>query len=155
MMIYLSSFSVLYILHLLAMEPFLDSCQNVEILQMDLTKAEAFRSHLQDFLQRSGSNGSHLDCVMSDMAPNMSGIGHVDSIRSITLSTFAMSYALEWMKPNHGAFLTKILTGGSEQDFIRQVRSKFQQVHLIKPPASKNQSSELYILALRMRNLSA
>lgn len=85
------------------------------------------------------------------MAPNMSGIRHIDSIKSIYLSTIAMQYAIKYLKSSNGVFLTKILTGGSEQEFIHKIKATFETVDLIKPPASKSQSSELYILARNIK----
>jgi 23S rRNA (uridine2552-2'-O)-methyltransferase len=135
---------------LLPIEPFqLQEVQgHVQTLQLDLTSPQ-IKMYLESFLRSDPKFCSHFDVILSDMAPNMSGIRHIDSIRSIHLAETALEYALEYIHPSNknGRYLAKILMGGAEQDFLRRIRQHFHKVDIVKPPASKVQSSEMYILA--------
>jgi 23S rRNA (uridine2552-2'-O)-methyltransferase len=93
-----------------------------------------------------------IDLVLSDMAPNMSGISHVDQLRGITLAELALDFCIEHLKPN-GDFLTKIFQGVGTDDFIKTVRSHFKQVLIRKPKASRAQSAEIYLLARHKKSL--
>ncbi len=89
--------------------------------------------------------GRQVDLVVSDMAPNMSGIGMVDQARAAHLAELALEFALKWLKPG-GNLLVKTFQG---QDFNRireQMRRHFRQVLTRKPDASRSRSSEIYLL---------
>lgn len=86
-----------------------------------------------------------VDLVVSDMAPNISGIDLSDQARAMHLAELALEFAIEHLKPN-GNFLVKVFQGEGFEDFVSQMRSHFQQVLTRKPPASRGRSSEIYLL---------
>ncbi len=90
-------------------------------------------------------NGHKVDLVISDMAPNISGVGLSDQARSIYLAELAMEFAMQHMKPK-GAFLVKVFQGSGFSEFMGTMRSTFKQVLSRKPKASRDRSSELYLL---------
>lgn len=89
--------------------------------------------------------GRPVDLVISDMAPNISGIDLSDQARAMHLAELALEFAVEHLKPN-GNFLVKVFQGEGFEDFVVQMRSHFQQVLTRKPPASRGRSSEIYLL---------
>lgn len=89
--------------------------------------------------------GRPVDLVISDMAPNISGIDLSDQARAMHLAELALEFAVEHLKPS-GNFLVKVFQGEGFEDFVIQMRSHFQQVLTRKPPASRGRSSEIYLL---------
>ena len=112
----------------------------------DMTDADAINEILS-FLP------SKADVVLSDMSPNISGVWEVDHARQIDLATKAMIVALQILSP-HGNFFTKVFEGDLINEYIENVKRHFEEVKLVKPPASRSKSSEMYILALDMRSTS-
>ncbi len=112
----------------------------VEFIQGDFTEAGVLEQ-LQGRLQ-----GRPVDLVISDMAPNISGIGLSDQARSLYLAELAMDFALRWLKPG-GVFLVKLFQGSGFEEFVREARRRFRQVALRKPGASRSRSREVYLLA--------
>lgn len=90
------------------------------------------------------------DVVLSDMSPNISGVWEVDHARQIDLATKALYVARQILCPN-GNFFTKVFEGDLLNEYIEKVKQYFDEVKLIKPPASRSQSSEMYILALGLK----
>lgn len=86
------------------------------------------------------------DVVISDMAPNMSGVDAVDQPRAIHLCELALDMAGRVLKPN-GTFLVKLFQGEGSEAFIKAVRSRFKTVKIRKPAASRPRSREVYVLA--------
>ncbi|MDD5394543.1 MAG: 23S rRNA (uridine(2552)-2'-O)-methyltransferase RlmE [Thiothrix sp.] len=86
------------------------------------------------------------DLVISDMAPNMSGVDAVDQPRAIHLCELALDMARQVLKPG-GAFLVKLFQGDGSEAFMRDVRSSFKTVKVRKPAASRPRSREVYVLA--------
>lgn len=99
---------------------------------------------LEDIFQRLGERKP--DWVLSDMAPNISGIDSVDQPRSIYLAELAFDFALKILPPN-GGFLVKVFQGEGFDSFLKQVRARFKKVFIRKPKASRGRSREVYILA--------
>jgi 23S rRNA (uridine2552-2'-O)-methyltransferase len=91
-----------------------------------------------------------VDLVLSDMAPNMSGMDSVDQPRSMYLAELALEFATHWLKPG-GALLAKVFQGAGFEEFVRQARSQFTSVKLKKPKASRARSAEIYLLATGRR----
>ena len=91
-------------------------------------------------------DGREVDLVMSDMAPNTSGIKAVDIPRSIYLSELALDFAHQVLKPG-GDLLIKVFQGEGFDDFLKDVRTFFNKVQLKKPQASRDRSVEVYVLA--------
>ena len=92
-----------------------------------------------------------VDLVLSDMAPNISGIASADQARSIALAEVALEFALKHLKPQ-GNFLVKTFQGAGYEAFVASLRRHFLQIHTRKPEASRSRSSEVYLLGKRLRN---
>ncbi|OQX03230.1 MAG: 23S rRNA (uridine(2552)-2'-O)-methyltransferase [Thiothrix lacustris] len=90
--------------------------------------------------------GEKADLVISDMAPNMSGVDAVDQPRAVYLCELALDMAQQVLKPG-GAFLVKLFQGAGSEAYIRDVRSSFNTVKIRKPAASRPRSREVYVLA--------
>lgn len=91
--------------------------------------------------------GERPDLVLSDMAPNMSGVGAVDQDRSMVLAELAADFAQTHVRKG-GAFLTKVFQGQGFDDYVRNLRSQYAQVSIRKPRASRARSNEVYALAI-------
>jgi 23S rRNA (uridine2552-2'-O)-methyltransferase len=83
---------------------------------------------------------------MSDMAPNTTGHGATDHLRIMGLAELALDFALKVMAPG-GAFVAKVFQGGGEKAFLDRLKQNFASVKHAKPPASRKDSSELYVVA--------
>jgi 23S rRNA (uridine2552-2'-O)-methyltransferase len=122
-------------LDVLEMQPL----HNVTFIQGDF-REEAVLDELVKTLA-----GRPVDLVISDMAPNISGIDLSDQARAMHLAELALEFAVEHLKPG-GNFLVKVFQGEGSEDFVHQMRGHFQQVLTRKPPASRGRSSEIYLL---------
>lgn len=94
--------------------------------------------------------GGRAGLVLSDMAPNLSGVGPTDQARSVRLAEAALDAALRWLQPG-GSLLVKVFHGAGFDDLVRQLRSHFGQVVVRKPEASRGRSAETYLLAKGLR----
>ena len=92
----------------------------------------------------------HADIVLSDMAPNTTGHNMTDHIRIMALADLALHFAMEILEPG-GAFVAKVFQGGSEKQMLDRLKRHFTTVKHAKPPASRKESSELYVVALGFR----
>jgi 23S rRNA (uridine2552-2'-O)-methyltransferase len=90
--------------------------------------------------------GRRIDLVISDMAPNISGVGLADQARSIGLAELALDFACDRLKPG-GSFLVKVFQGSGIDEFRKQLAEEFSTAVVRKPKASRDRSSELYLLA--------
>lgn len=90
--------------------------------------------------------GRRVDIVLSDMAPNLSGVSVSDQARSVGLAELALDAALRLLAPG-GSFLVKIFHGAGFDAFVKTLREHFTQVVVRKPDASRGRSSETYLLA--------
>jgi 23S rRNA (uridine2552-2'-O)-methyltransferase len=95
--------------------------------------------------------GATVDVVLSDMAPNLSGIAISDQARSMALAELARDFALEHLRPG-GVFLVKVFQGAGHDEFLKSLRSAFDKVVVRKPDASRDESAEHYLLARGPRN---
>jgi 23S rRNA (uridine2552-2'-O)-methyltransferase len=91
-------------------------------------------------------NGREVDLVLSDIAPNMSGMRGVDQPRAVYLAELALDFAQATLKPG-GDFLTKVFQGEGFDSYLRTLRQSFTKVVIRKPKASRPKSREVYILA--------
>jgi len=89
--------------------------------------------------------GRPVDLVISDMAPNISGIGNVDQARAMHLAELALEFCVEHLKPG-GNFLVKVFQGEGFEAYLQQIRDAFKQTLSRKPQASRGRSSEIYLL---------
>ena len=94
--------------------------------------------------------GGAADLVMSDMAAPATGHAKTDHLRIMMLAETALHFALQVLAPG-GAFLAKVLQGGSEKGLLEDLRRHFAQVRHVKPEASRKDSAELYVLATGFR----
>jgi len=95
--------------------------------------------------------GRPVDLVLSDMAPNLSGIGAVDQARSVALAELAIDFARKHLKP-HGNMLVKTFQGTGYDGLVRALRGSFVEVETRKPDASRSRSNEVYLLGKGLRN---
>ena len=96
--------------------------------------------------------GGPADLVLSDMAPNTTGHTQTDHIRIMALAEQALDAAIDTLAPG-GAFVAKVFQGGSERAMLDRLKRSFANVRHAKPPASRKESSELYVVATGFRPL--
>jgi len=116
----------------------------VEFVQGDFTVQEVFE-RVRDRLP-----SGEVDLVLSDMAPNMTGIDVTDQARSLELSERALEMAERVLKPG-GAALIKLFHGAGFSGLVGRARADFGRVKLLKPSASRSRSPETYLLARQFR----
>jgi len=126
----------------------------LDILEMNPIPGVAFL-HL-DFLDNAAPDrlkemlGGKADVVLSDMAANATGHRRTDHLRIMALAEAAALFAREVLKPG-GNFLCKVLQGGTEATLLAELKRDFESVKHVKPPASRTDSAELYLLARGFR----
>jgi 23S rRNA (uridine2552-2'-O)-methyltransferase len=108
-------------------------------------REEAILKLLEDSL-----NGKSVDLVIADMAPNMSGLKDVDQAGATYLTELALEFCQDWLKPG-GNFLVKVFIGSGFEEIVKQMRSQFERVVTRKPKASRDRSSEVYLLGLHRK----
>jgi 23S rRNA (uridine2552-2'-O)-methyltransferase len=118
----------------------MDGLPGVEFLQGDFREA-AVLDQLKSML-----GATHVDVLLSDMAPNLSGMDAIDAPRSFYLAELALELAPVVLKPG-GVALIKLLQGAGFQEFVVAARRQFKQIKLLKPEASRSRSPETYLLA--------
>ena len=123
-------------LDILAMEPL----PGVEFICGDFTEDEPLRA-LEDLL-----GGKKADLVLSDMAPNMSGMAAIDQAKAMYLAELALDFVKAHLKPG-GDYVVKLFQGTDFDSYVRLVRSLFDKVQVKKPRASRPRSREVYLLA--------
>lgn len=94
--------------------------------------------------------GGPADLVLSDMAPNTTGHTETDHMRIMGLAELALHFAQEVLSPG-GHFVAKVFQGGTERTLLDQLKRRFATVRHAKPPASRKESSELYVVAMGFR----
>ena len=122
----------------------MEALEGVEFVQGDFREEEVFRRVLS--LLPEG----RVDVVLSDMAPDFSGVDVTDQARSIYLAELALDMARRVLKPG-GDALIKVFQGTGFEDLVKGARSEFGRVKLVKPQASRARSPEMYMLALQYR----
>ena len=118
----------------------MDAIVGVDFMQGDFAE-ESVLAQLEEML---GEDRPQL--VMSDMAPNTTGIADVDHDRSMHLVELSLDFARQRLKPG-GDFLVKVFQGRHFQPFVKELRASFGSVKVRKPDASRQRSPELYMLA--------
>jgi 23S rRNA (uridine2552-2'-O)-methyltransferase len=122
----------------------MDPLEGVDFIEGDFTEDEPLA------LLEKALNGQNVDLVLSDMAPNMSGMGAVDQPRAMYLAELALVFAEKWLEPG-GNFIVKVFHGEGFDGFVKEVRSMFEKVQVRKPAASRPRSREVYILGHRRK----
>jgi 23S rRNA (uridine2552-2'-O)-methyltransferase len=95
-------------------------------------------------------NGQSVDLVIADMAPNISGISVVDQCKAAYLTELALEFSIKWLKPG-GHFLVKVFAGSGFDEIVKSMRDHFEKVATRKPKASRDRSSEVYLLGLKRK----
>jgi len=99
---------------------------------------------------RTALGGRKVDLVVSDLAPNLSGVSATDQARSIGLCELALEFARSHLKPQ-GVFLVKVFQGAGYPEYLAAMRGAFAEVASRKPGASRERSSEMYLLGKRLK----
>lgn len=128
-------------LDLLEMQP----VSGVQFIQGDF-REQAVLDQLEAAL-----GGKPVDLVIADMAPNISGISDVDQANAMYLTELALDFSYKWLKPG-GQFLVKVFNGSGFEEIVRNMRQGFDKVATRKPKASRDRSSEVYLLGTGRRN---
>ena len=116
-----------------------DAIDGVSILQMDFMDEQAVAKLKAEL-------GARADLVLSDMASNTVGHPQTDHLRTMALVEAALEFAGEVLKPG-GAFVAKVLAGGADSALVAELKRRFATVKHAKPPASRKDSSEWYVVA--------
>ena len=122
----------------------MDTVAGSEFVQGDFSEDEIFEQLL------AAIEDKQLDLVMSDMAPNLSGVKHIDQPRSMYLIELALDIATKTLRPG-GSFLTKVFHGEGFDELFKETRTLFDKVTAVKPSASRSRSRETYLLARGFR----
>ncbi|MGC3980112.1 MAG: 23S rRNA (uridine(2552)-2'-O)-methyltransferase RlmE [Steroidobacteraceae bacterium] len=122
----------------------MDAITNVEFIQGDFGSDTVF----EQLMAHLGTD--KVDLVLSDIAPNMSGMSDVDHLRAMHLVELTLDFAERSLKPG-GDYLVKVFQGRDFNPFIQRLRGLFETVKTRKPAASRSRSPELYVLARGFR----
>ncbi len=126
----------------------IDSVPGTEFLQADFMSEEGLAA-LEAML-----SGARADCVVSDMAAAATGHQKTDHLRTMALGEAAAAFAHDWLKPG-GTFAAKVLRGGGEKDLMDMLKRDFTFMKHVKPPSSRADSSELFVVAKGFRGRDA
>ena len=107
--------------------------------------ADVTQSDIVELIRSAGK--SPFEAIISDLSPNVSGVWEVDHARQIELARTALRIAYVLLKPA-GNLLVKVFQGSELREFQIEMKSSFQAMRIIKPPASRSESAELYFLGL-------
>ncbi|HAD08933.1 MAG TPA: 23S rRNA (uridine(2552)-2'-O)-methyltransferase RlmE [Porticoccaceae bacterium] len=122
----------------------MDSLADVEFVQGDFTEAAVFERIVEAI------GDSRVDLVISDMAPNMSGMKDIDQPRAMYLVELAVDFAARVLKPG-GVLVSKVFQGEGFDQLLKELRGRFDSVSAKKPDASRGRSREVYWLARGFR----
>ncbi|MBV1790276.1 23S rRNA (uridine(2552)-2'-O)-methyltransferase RlmE [Marinobacterium sp. D7] len=122
----------------------MDAMADVEFIQGDFTEQEVFDRIM------SAVGGAPVDVVISDMAPNISGVASADQASSIYLVELALDMACQVLKPK-GSFIAKVFHGEGYEEFVKAVKEHFDSVVVRKPEASRARSREVYLVGKGFR----
>ena len=133
--------------------------KNSKIVSIDIKEMEKIKNIYQikgDFTDEYQQKkivkyfASKIDVVVSDMAVNTTGNKNVDSIVTGELSMEALNFSINTLKPN-GVFVSKIFVGSSFNEILDSAKKKFKEVYIFKPPASRKDSKESFIICKNLR----
>jgi 23S rRNA (uridine2552-2'-O)-methyltransferase len=117
----------------------MDPLSNVEFIQGDFTEEAVLKQVLEQLA------GNAPDVVLSDIAPNISGIDSADQAAAMYLVELALDMARQVLKPK-GDFVAKVFQGSGSEEFLKDLRTSFEKVLIRKPPASRSRSREVYMV---------
>jgi len=118
----------------------MDALPNVDFIQGDFTE-DVIVQQLLDWL-----GGAKFDLIISDIAPNTTGIDSADAAKSIYLLELALDVARKTLK-SHADFIAKMFQGSGSDQFLKELRTHFGKVMVRKPAASRKESREVYVVA--------
>jgi 23S rRNA (uridine2552-2'-O)-methyltransferase len=116
------------------------SLAGVDFIQGDFSSDETYEQ------LNSLVNNKKIDCVVSDMAPNMSGNKTTDQAKSMLLLDLALDFAISNLKKN-GNFVAKVFQGYGSDEYVKQIKESFNKVIIFKPKSSRPRSREFYVIA--------
>ncbi len=122
----------------------MDSINNVHFLKGDFTERDIYESLRKLVGQKP------IDLVLSDMAPNISGINSVDQPKAMYLAELAAEFSVEVLAAD-GGLIVKLFQGAGFDDYVKMLRAKFSKVLIRKPEASRPRSREMYALATHIK----
>ncbi len=122
----------------------MDALPNVDFIQGDFTE-DVIVQQVLDWL-----GGAKFDLIISDIAPNTTGIDSADAAKSIYLLELALDAARRTLK-SHGDFAAKMFQGSGSDQFLKELRAHFEKVMIRKPAASRKESREVYVVAKRFK----
>ncbi len=122
----------------------MDEIADVDFIQMDFMEDTAPET-LKNMIRHSHADGL-ADLVLSDMAPNTIGHKQTDHLRIMAVVEAAYEFACEVLRPD-GAFVAKVFQGGAQNTLIAQMNKRFDKIRHVKPPASRKDSAEQYLVA--------
>lgn len=122
----------------------MDPIADVDFIQGDFTEQSVFDQIM------AAVGGRPVDLVISDMAPNMSGMASIDQPGSMYLVELALDMARQVLKPN-GQFVAKVFQGDGFDQYVKDVRESFSKVMIRKPKASRPRSREVYVVGKGFR----
>lgn len=122
----------------------MDPLPNVDFIQGDFTD-DAIVKQLLDWLE-----GGRFDLIVSDIAPNLSGIDSADQARSMYFLELALDTVRRTLKPG-GTFVAKMFQGAGSDAYVKELRTSFEKVLIRKPDASRKESREVYLVAKGFR----
>lgn len=123
----------------------MDSLAGVDFVRGDFTEQQVFDSIMEII------SGQPVDLVISDMAPNMSGVAAVDQPQSMYLVELALDMARQVLSPG-GGFVAKVFQGEGFDQFLKDLRTSFSSVNTRKPAASRSRSREVYLVCKGFKN---
>ena len=127
----------------------MDPIPGVDFVQGDFTKKSGLAAI------RTIVGEGRVDVVLSDMAPNLSGIPSSDQARCMELAELARDFALLHLQIEDGVFVVKVFQGAGYDDFLKSLRAGFKKVTVRKPDASRDESAEQYLLARGLKSTAA
>ncbi|WP_382325203.1 RlmE family RNA methyltransferase [Hydrogenophaga sp. UC242_50] len=127
----------------------MDAVEGVHFIQGDFREAAVLAELEQSLVDRGVQQ---VDLVVSDMAPNLSGIGMTDAARISDLVELAVDFAVHHLKPD-GALVVKLFHGGAYDPMVALFRETFRTVKAVKPKASRDKSSETFLVGLGLKKV--
>ncbi|HKE97210.1 MAG TPA: 23S rRNA (uridine(2552)-2'-O)-methyltransferase RlmE [Povalibacter sp.] len=122
----------------------MDPVRNVDFIQGDFTEESVFNQILESL------GGKQPDLIISDIAPNISGIDSADQASSMYLVELALDMVRRVLKPK-GNFVAKVFQGSGSDAYLKELRTSFEKVSIRKPAASRSRSREVYVVARGFR----
>ena len=126
----------------------MDEMPDVDFIQMDFMDNDA-PEKLKNMIRQYSADGL-ADIILSDMAPNTTGHKQTDHLRIMAVVEAAYYFAAETLKPG-GTFVAKVFQGGAQNTLLADMKKDFESIKHIKPPASRKESSEQYLIATGFR----